>query len=124
MEGLVHISINEPFGHEGSAHKGWGISSMKRMSKHLFLTVQHFAIDNVKSWSPCARLIIHCSRGVGGKRSYLRHLDSHPLQAQQGVTPGNTKKYIYVLFFFTSVSIENNKSISFDILENTQKVFL
>jgi len=31
------------------------------------------------------------------------------LQAQQGVTPGNTKKYIYVLFLFTSVSIEIRK---------------
>ena len=31
------------------------------------------------------------------------------LQAQHGVTPGNTKKYIYVLFLFTSVSIEIRK---------------
>ena len=46
------------------------------------------------------------------------------LQAQQGVTPGNTKKNIYVLFFFTSFSIEYNKSISFDILEDTPKVYL
>ena len=48
----------------------------------------------------------------------------YALQAQQGVTPGNTKKNIYVLFFFTSVSIENKKSISFDILEDTLKVYL
>jgi len=56
-----------------------------------------------------------------------RRLQSLPctssLQAQHGVTPGNTKK-IYVLFFFTSVSIENNKSISFDILKETLKVYL
>jgi len=36
----------------------------------------------------------------------------------------NTPKKIYVLFFFTNVSIENKKSISFDILEDTLKVYL
>jgi len=47
----------------------------------------------------------------------------YSLQAQQGVTPGNTKK-IYVLFLSTSISIEHNKGISFDILKDTLKVYL
>ena len=38
--------------------------------------------------------------------------------------PQETPKKISVLFFFTSVSIENKKSISFDILEDTLKVYL
>jgi hypothetical protein len=52
LEGVVRISVDEPFGPEGSPHKGWGISSTKRIGKRLSLRPRRFAIDNVKSWLP------------------------------------------------------------------------
>ena len=50
--GVVRISMDESFGCEGSAHKGWGILSTMRVGKRLSLGARHFAIGNDKSWSP------------------------------------------------------------------------
>jgi len=48
----------------------------------------------------------------------------HYITYTAGTARCNSRKHqknIYVFFFFTSVSIEYNKSISFDILEDTLK---